>query len=93
VFATVVGIHSGDNATLFGATPSDSTLNVPDHQSAAGCIGAEFGLRAPGHANANFVLAGYSSADLTNGRLTVTYGTTPDEPGAPGSSCMLIHAN
>jgi hypothetical protein len=37
--------------------------------------------------NANLTLAGFSSADLSNGRLTVSYGTTPD------SSFMLIHAN
>ncbi len=93
VFSTVVGFHSGDNATVFGVTPSDFTLNVLDNQGAAGYTGVDFGFSAPGHANANFVLAGFTSADLSNGRLTVTYGTTPDAPGAPGSMYMLIHAN
>jgi Ca2+-binding RTX toxin-like protein len=93
VFSTVVGFHSGDNATVFGVNRTDFTLNILDNQGAAGFTGLDFAFSAPGRPNANFVLAGYTSADLTNGRLTETFGTTADLPGVPGSQFMLIHAN
>ena len=93
VFSTVVGFHSGDNATVFGVNPTDFTVNKLDNQGAAGFTGLDFAFSAPGRANANILLAGFSSADLNNGRLTTTYGTTPDLPGLPGSQYLLIHAN
>jgi hypothetical protein len=30
--------------------------------------------------------------DLSNGRLTITSGRSPDVPGLPGSNYMMIHA-
>jgi Ca2+-binding RTX toxin-like protein len=93
VFSTVVGFHSGDNATVFSVNPSDFIVNMLDNQGAAGFTGLDFAFTAPGHMDANFVLTGYSKADLTNGRLSATYGTTPDTPGVPGSQYLLIHAN
>lgn len=93
VYSTIVGFHSGDNATVFGVNASDFTLDKLDGQGAAGYQGLDFGFSAPSHANANVVLSGFSSADLSNGRLSVTYGTTPDTPGVPGSQYMNIHAN
>lgn len=93
VFSTVVGFHSGDNATVFGVTPTDFTLNKYDNQGAAGFTGLDFSFTAAGKHDANLVLTGYTSADLTNGKLTVTYGTTADTGGVAGSTYMLIHAN
>jgi hypothetical protein len=93
VFSTVVGFHSGDNASVFGVNTSDFTLNELNGQGASGYTGLDFAFSAPGHANANIVLAGFTTSDLSNGRLTVTYGTTPDTPGLPGSQYMNIHAN
>jgi hypothetical protein len=93
VFSTIVNFHAGDNATIFGVNQTNFKLNTLDNQGAANAKGLDFGFSAAGHANANIVLAGYSSADLSNGRLTVTYGTTPDTPGVPGSQYMNIHGN
>ncbi|MDR3532495.1 MAG: hypothetical protein P4L90_18320 [Rhodopila sp.] len=93
VFSTVVNFHSGDNATVWGITPSDFTLNTYNNQGAAGYTGLDFSFTAAGKPNANLVLTGYTSADLTNGKLTVTYGITPTTGGIPGSTYMLIHAN
>jgi phospholipase/lecithinase/hemolysin len=92
VFSTVAGFHAGDNATVFGVNPSDFILTMLDNQGAAGFTGLDFAFTAPGHANANIVLAGYSAADLSNGRLTTSYGTTSDTSGVPGSQYFLIHA-
>jgi phospholipase/lecithinase/hemolysin len=92
VFSTVAGFHSGDDATVFGVNPSDFIMKILDNQGAAGFTGLDFAFSAPGHANANIVLAGYSAADLGNGRLTTSYGTTSDTPGLPGSQYFMIHA-
>jgi serralysin len=93
VFSTVVGFHSGDNATIFGVTPDDFKLNTFDNLGAVGFKGLDFGFSAAGKANANLVLTGFTGADLTNGRLTKTFGTNPATAGAPASTFMLIHAN
>jgi hypothetical protein len=93
IWSTVVGFHSGDNATIWGVTASDFALTTLDNQGAPGYTGLTFDFTATGKPNASLTLAGFSSADLTNGKLTISYGTTPDEPGLPGSSYMLIHGN
>jgi predicted Zn-dependent protease len=93
VFSTVVGFHSGDNASVFGVNATDFTLRELDGQGAPGFTGLDFAFSAPGRPNANIVLAGFSTADLSNGRLSVSYGTTPDVGGVPGSQYMNIHAN
>jgi len=93
VFSTVVNFHSGDDATIFGVSPSTFTASKVDNAGAAGFTGIAFGFAAPGKATVNVVLAGFSSADLTNGRLSTSFGTTADQPGAPGAQFFLIHAN
>jgi hypothetical protein len=93
VFSTVVGFHSGDNATVFGVNRTDFTLTMLDNQGAAGFTGLDFQFSAPGRPNASLVLTGLTTADLSNGRLTATFGTTADLPGVPGSQFLNIHAN
>lgn len=93
VFSTVVGFHTDDAATVWGVNASDFQLNTLDNQGAIGFRGLDFGFSAPGKANANLVLTGFSTSDLSNGRLTVAYGQTADLPGLPGSAFLSIHAN
>jgi predicted Zn-dependent protease len=92
VFSTIVNFHSGDNATIFGVNATDFAVNELDNQGVSSALGLDFAFSAPGHANANIVLAGFSTADLASGRLTATYGTTTDLPGLPGSQYLNIHA-
>lgn len=92
-FSTVVNFHAGDNATVWGVTTADFKLNTYDNQGAAGYTGLDFSFTAAGKPNANLVLTGYTTADLTNGALTVTYGTTATVGSTPGSTYMLIHHN
>ncbi len=92
IFSTIVNFHSGDNATVFGVNESDFAVIKLDNQGAAGFTGLDLIFTAPGHIDVSFVLAGYTSADLTNGRLTSFYGTTPDIPGLPGSQFFTIYA-
>ncbi|HBK04620.1 MAG TPA: hypothetical protein DDZ81_02015 [Acetobacteraceae bacterium] len=92
-FSTVVNFHAGDDATVWGITTADFTLNTYDNQGAAGYTGLDFSFTAAGKPNANLVLTGYTTADLTNGSLTITYGTTAAVGSTPGSTYMLIHHN
>jgi hypothetical protein len=41
---------------------------------------------------ASLTLVGFTSTDLTNGRLAVSYGTTAASGGVPGSTYMYVHA-
>ena len=91
VFSTIVNFHSGDNATVFGVNATDFHIIPLDNQGAAGFTGLDLIFTAPGHIDVSFVLAGYTSADLNNGRLTSFFGTTPDLPGLPGSQFFTIH--
>lgn len=93
VFSTIANFHSGDNATVWGVTLADFTVNLFDNVGAPGFTGLDFAFSQPGQPTANLVLAGYSIADLTNGRLSQSLGTTQDLPGLPGSPYLTIHAN
>lgn len=92
VFSTIVNFHPGDNATVWGVNATDFAVLKLDNQGAAGFTGLDFIFSAPGHTDTSFLLAGYTTADLTNGRLSESYGTTPDLPGLPGSQYFTVHA-
>jgi hypothetical protein len=89
IWSTVVGFHAGDAATIWGVTPQDFGLAWVDGQGAAGFTGLTLHATAPGRPTASLTLAGYSQADLGNGRLSVTFGTDP----ASGSAYMSVHGN
>ena len=93
VFSTIVNFHAGDNATVWGVNASDFKMVTLENQGAAGALGLDFVFTKPGHLDTSFVLAGFTGADLTNGRLTASYGTTPNLSGLPGSAYLEIHAN
>jgi hypothetical protein len=92
IWSTVHGFHAGDDATVWGLTPNDFTITKADNVLPTS-PGLDFAITAAGKPNANLTLTGYSTADLTNGRLSVTFGHTPDLSNLPGSDYMLIHAN
>ena len=93
VFSTIVNFHAGDNATVWGVNATDFTMLKLDDQGAVGAKGLDLLFAAPGHTNTSFVMAGYTSAVLTNGRLSLSYGKTQDIPGLPGSEYLTVHAN
>jgi hypothetical protein len=92
IWSTIKGFHSGDNATVWGLTAKDFAITPLDNQGAVGNTGLTFSITAAGKPNANLTLVGFTSADLTNGKLAVTFGHSADTPGLPGSDYMLIHA-
>jgi Ca2+-binding RTX toxin-like protein len=89
IWSTVVGFHQADAATIWGATPQDFNLAWVDGQGAAGYTGLTLHATAPSSPTASLTLTGYTHADLTNGRLTVQFGTD----AASGSAYMYIHGN
>jgi Ca2+-binding RTX toxin-like protein len=89
IWSTVSGFHAGDAATIWGVTPQDFALSWVDGQGASGYTGLTLHATAPGKPNASLTLAGYTSADLGNGRLSVSFGTDP----ASRSAYMFIHGN
>ncbi|HET7879373.1 MAG TPA: hypothetical protein VFL55_00705 [Acetobacteraceae bacterium] len=89
IWSTVVGFHAGDAATIWGVTPQDFGLTWVDGQGAAGFTGLTLHATVAGRPTASLTLTSYSQADLSNGRLSVTFGTDP----ASGSAYMFVHAN
>ena len=85
----MVNFHAGDAATIWGVTPQDFSLAWADGQGAAGYTGLTLHAAASGQPTASLTLAGYTQADLTNGRLSVSFGTD----SASGSAYMYVHGN
>lgn len=93
IFTTIRGFHSGDSATVWGITQADFTIKTGDNvlPSAPG-LDFAFTPKAGGGHNANLNIPGYTTADLTDGKLAVSFGKTPDLPNLPGSDYMLVQA-
>ena len=90
-YSTVANFHLGDNLTIFGVSLSDFSVSLSNDVGAPGYTGLEFSFSQAGHPIANVILAGYSTADLTNGSLSQAFGTTPSVGGVPGTPYLTIH--
>jgi serralysin len=88
-WSSVVNFHAGDAATLFGVTAAGFVLDWEDNQGAAGATGLTLHALAAGKPIASLTLAGYSKADLDNGRLTTSFGQDPSS----GSDYLYVHGN
>lgn len=88
IWSTVTSFHAGDAATVWGVTPQDFALQWADGQGAASFTGLTLHATAPGKPTASLTLAGFSTADLSNGRLGVAFGT---DLGS-GSPYMFVRA-
>ena len=87
IWSTVNGFHAGDAATIWGVTPQDFILSWVDGQGATGYSGLTLHATGPGQPTASLTLAGYTSADLSDERLSVSFGTVG------GSAYMYVHGN
>lgn len=90
LWSTLVNFHSGDSATVWGLTAADFQIQTLDNQGAAGFTGLTFNFTRPGQPTASLTLTGFTTADLSNGRLAMTSGRTDDQPGLPGSDYLSI---
>ncbi|HEX5328277.1 MAG TPA: calcium-binding protein [Acetobacteraceae bacterium] len=88
LWSTVVNFHASDDATVWGITPGNFNLAWADGQGAGGYTGLTFHATEAGHPTASLTLAGYSQADLGNGRLAVSFGNI-----GGNTPYMVIHAN
>lgn len=93
IWSTIAGFHSGDAVTVWGVTAQNFALTWLDGQGAAGNTGLTLSVAAANKPATDFTLVGYTSADLSSGRLSIGFGTTADQPGLPGSSYMQVRAN
>jgi hypothetical protein len=89
IWSTVDNFRAGDAATVWGVTAQDFGLAWMDSQGASDFTGLTLHATAAGRATASLTLAGYTQADLGNGRLSVLFGNDP----ASGSAYMNIHGN
>jgi Ca2+-binding RTX toxin-like protein len=89
IWSTVANFHAGDAATIWGVTPSDFDLSWVDGQGAVGYTGLTLHAAAAGKPTASLTLAGFTQADMADGRLSVSFGTDP----ASGSAYMYVHEN
>jgi hypothetical protein len=88
-WSTVNNFHAGDSATIWGVDPNSFALNWADGQGANGFTGLTLHATSNGKPTPSLTLVGYTTADLSNGRLSVSFGT---DPGS-GSPYMFVHAN
>jgi serralysin len=70
---TIAGFHPGDFATIWGVTPQQFALNWADGMGAPGYTGLTLIATSPGKPNVALTLSGFSTADLSNGRLSVGF--------------------
>ena len=85
-WSTVSGFHSGDAATLWGITPRDFALSWVDGQGAVGSKGLTLHASGAGKPDASLTLAGFTTADLSNGKLATVFGNNG------GGDYLYIHA-
>ncbi len=78
IWDTIANFHAGDAVTLFGITPTSKAIAWADNQGTTGATGLTLHATQAGAPTASFTLAGYTTADLSNGRLGATYGTEAD---------------
>ena len=88
-WSTVVNFHATDAVTLWGVTQSNVPLGWSDGAGAVGFTGLTLTSQGAGKPETLLTLAGFTRADLTNGRLTVSFGTD----AGSGSAYMNIHVD
>ena len=87
IWSTLASFNAGDAATPWGITQADFTLLWSDAQGAAGATGLTLHATATGRPAASLTLAGYTTADLTSGALSIRFGSSG------GSHYLHVHAN
>jgi hypothetical protein len=88
IWSTVSNFHAGDSATIFGITKSGFDTSWVDGQGATGFTGLTLHVTAAGHPTASLTLAGFSTADMSDGRISTSFGTEAD-----GTPYLFAHAN
>jgi hypothetical protein len=88
IWSTVANFHGGEAATIFGVTQSGFVTSWVNGQGATGYTGLTLHLTASGNPTASLTLAGFSTADLSDGRISTSWGAEAD-----GTPYLYVHAN
>ena len=88
IWSTVVNFHAADAVTLWGVSQAGFQISWADGAGAVGATGLTLTAQAVGKPEALLTLSGFSQADLTSGRLAVSFGTD----AGSGSAYMNIRA-
>jgi parallel beta-helix repeat protein len=88
VWSTVDNFHAGDAVVIWGITPSDFNFDFENDQGDAGYTGLTLHATAPGKPTASVTFAGFTTADLSSGRIAESSGIEP----VSGSSYTYFHA-
>jgi hypothetical protein len=88
IWSTVANFHAGDGATIFGVTQQGFATSWIDGQGATGYTGLTLHVTAPSVPTASLTLAGLSTADLSNGQISTSWGTEAD-----GTPYLYVHDN
>ncbi len=75
IWDTIANFHAGDAATIFGVTQAGFSLDWVDGEGAAGYTGLTLHAMEAGKPEASITLSGFTSAALTNGQLSLSYGS------------------
>jgi len=86
-WSTITNFVKDDSVTVWDLTPQNFSITWQGNQGAANYTGLTLHATAPGQPTASLTLAGYSTADLSNGRLSISFGSVQ------GSNYMYLHAN
>jgi Ca2+-binding RTX toxin-like protein len=89
IWSTVVNFHAGDDTTVWGLTPQDFNIAWSNNGGASGFTGLTLHATAAGKPTASLTLAGFTTDDMSNGRISVTFG----HDSASGSAYMNVHLN
>ena len=87
VWSTVANFQPGDEATLWGITPDNLHFTWTDGEGAANATGLTLHATAAAQPTGSLTLTGYTTGDLTNGRLLASFGTIE------GNDYMFIRAS
>ena len=88
IWSSVSNFHAGDSATIFGITQSGFDTSWVDGQGAAGFTGLTLHVTAAGHPTASLTLAGFSTADMSDGRISTSFGSEAD-----GTPYLFVQPN
>jgi hypothetical protein len=88
IWTTILNFHKDDAVTIFGVSQGAFDIGWFDDQGWPGFTGLTLHGSAPGHANVSVTLPGFTTADLSNGKLSTSFGTETD-----GTPYFYIHDN
>ncbi len=77
IWSTLVNFHTGDDAVIWGVTPSTFNFDFENNQGAPGYTGLTLHATAPGKPTTSLTFTGFTTADLSNGRVAESSGTEP----------------